>query len=476
MIKDYLKAQILANFGHLPTKDQDSALTALADFVISDDASSVFVLRGYAGTGKTSLVSAFVRTMEQVERRCVLLAPTGRAAKVFGLYAGMPAYTIHKYIYRQRSMDFDATFDLGFNGRHQVVFVVDEASMISDTADAVAQKESLLSDLVHYVYGGQHGCRLMLVGDVAQLPPVGEEDSPALAESVLSGYGLNVFEALLRDTVRQKAESGVLFNATALRRCISDYDVFDWPKLQFAGFADIRNVRGDELIDALSQCYARYGVDDTIVVCRSNKRANVYNNGIRAQILDHEDELSSGDQLMIARNNYFWMAEAADGGKSEEETCDFLANGDIAVVQRVRNVRSFYGFTFADCQLRLPDYDDRELTATLLLDTLHAEAPALTREQQQLLFDEVMKDYFDVPTKVERLKRLRKDVYYNALQVKYAYAVTCHKAQGGQWSQVFVDQGYVTEEMLGTDYYRWLYTAITRSTNTVWMVNWKEQE
>ena len=467
MIKDYLKEQILSNFGHSPTQDQAKVLDSLAEFIFSPNAREVFLLRGYAGTGKTSLVGALVHTLEQLKRPCVLMAPTGRAAKVFSLYANHPAFTIHKRIYRQKSIDQDSIFSLNFNMLRDVLFIVDEASMISDTADSAFLRSSLLDDLIQFVYAGDQGCQLLLVGDTAQLPPVGDGESPALQPSVLRGYGMTTRCETLTQVVRQKDASGILWNATRLREMIDTENVFVLPKIRFKGFADVKNIPGDELIDTISTCYARFGLDDTMVVTRSNKRAIVYNNGIRNQILGREEEISSGDLLMVAKNNYHWL-DSKDG--------NFIANGDVAVVKRVRNFREMYGFHFADCELAFPDYDDLLVDATVLLDTLHSEAPALTREQQDSLFTRVLEDYADVSTKSERMKKMKEDPYFNALQVKYAYAVTCHKAQGGQWSQIFIDQGYMTEEMLGPDYFRWLYTAITRATHTVHFVNWRTNQ
>jgi hypothetical protein len=333
------------------------------------------------------------------------------------------------------------------------------------------QRSSLLNDLISFVYAGDQQCRLILVGDTAQLPPVGEAESPALQENVLRGYGLDVMQTTLRQIVRQQDASGILWNATMLRRLIDTEQVFDLPKIRFFGFEDVLNVPGDELIEMLSNCYNRYGQDETMVVCRSNKRAIVYNNGIRNQILGREEELSTQDLVMIAKNNYYWTAPSPQGEESNQSSVSFLANGDIAVVQRIRNQRELYGFHFADCTLRFPDYDDYEVETTVLLDTLHAEAPALTREQQQLLFDRIMEDYADIPLKRDRLKKMKEDPYFNALQIKYAYAVTCHKAQGGQWAHVYLDQGYMTDDMLTPDYIHWLYTAFTRATEKLLLVN-----
>ena len=491
MIIDYFKELILNNFGHNPTSQQQEVVEALAEFILREpttDASrsnaDVFILRGYAGTGKTSLVSALVKTMEQLERRCVLMAPTGRAAKVFSLYSGHEAFTIHKRIYRQKAIDDDTVFSMGFNAMTNSLFIVDEASMISnDATNTIYGTGRLLDDLIQFVYSGS-GCRLILLGDTAQLPPVGDIHSPALQPEVLRGYGLDVTCMTLSQVVRQRDLSGILQNATKLREiadplCPSDISPSMGREAGLIRFApDVVNVPGNELIEAISDCYRNYGLDETIVVCRSNKRAHVYNMGIRNQILDREEELSSGDFIMIVKNNYYWKSSeySEHSEYSEKPSFSFLANGDIAQVLRVRNERELYGFRFADCELRFPDYDNMELTATVLLDTLHTEAPALTHEQSEQLWNRVLEDYADIPTKKERMRKMKEDPYLNALQIKYAYAVTCHKAQGGQWSQVFIDQGYVTPDMMGTDYYRWLYTAFTRATDKVFLVNWLKEE
>ena len=493
MINDYLKDLILHHFGLKPTQDQEKVIDSLCEFILTPSTDSVFILRGFAGTGKTSLVSALVKTMEQLERECVLMAPTGRAAKVFSFYANHPAFTIHKRIYRQKSIDKDSIFTLNFNMRQNLLFICDEASMIANDeylSGSLYGTGRLLDDLIHFVYGGK-GCRLILMGDTAQLPPVGDDESPALSDEYMGGYGLQVISHTLTEVVRQADSSGILWNATHLRTLLENEDIFTFPKIRFKGFPDVKNIPGNELIEALEECYQRDGEDDTIVVTRSNKRANAYNNGIRAQILWREESLEGGDMLMVAKNNYYWteklalelVANAKAEGKTPEEAesvpFDFIANGDTAIVRRIRNERSFYGFTFADATLEFPDFDHFEMDATVLLDTLQTEAPALTKQQQDTLYNKVMEDYEGDPTlrsKQEKLKALRQDPYYNALQIKYAYAVTCHKAQGGQWTNVFIDQGYMTEELLTPDYFRWLYTAITRATKRVFFVNWPKEQ
>ena len=433
------------------------------------------VLRGSAGTGKTSLGAALVSALLQLKQRLVLLAPTGRAAKVFSLHAAVPAYTIHRRIYRQKTAGDLSAFSLNANLQRDTLFIVDEASMIDNQgfADSAFGSGCLLDDLIQFVYGADNGCRLVLIGDRAQLPPIGATDSQALMPPVLSAYGLHVFEADLDEVLRQSVHSGILYNATAVRNSLHamvDDIPLQLPKVRFQGFADISIVPGDELIESLASSYSYAGLDDTIVITRSNKRANIYNEGIRRTVLDREGQLSRGDRLMIVKNNYYFKP-AADAD-SKDTVGGFLANGDVAVVQRVRNVHEQYGFHFAEVTMLLPDYDDYELTATVLLDTLNAEAPALTREQQQQLYDRLMEDYADLPRKADRQNALRQDRYYNALQVKFAYAVTCHKAQGGQWQHVYLDQGYMTDDMLTPDYLHWLYTAFTRATEHLYLVNW----
>lgn len=470
MINNYLVQQIKSNFSYKPTFEQEKAVKKLADFLFTPKNDEIFLLKGYAGTGKTSLIGALVKTMDELQQKCVLLAPTGRAAKVFSHYASRPALTIHKKIYRQKSFSNETdNFSINDNLHHHTLFLVDEASMIANEgiSGALFGTGRLLDDLIQYVYSGE-GCRLMLIGDTAQLPPVGEEESPALQSDFLKGYGLTVHECLLTEVVRQEHDSGILWNATQLRRYIAEGDFFTLPPVRVDGFPDVKVLGGSELIETLGECYDRVGMDETMVVCRSNKRANLYNKGIRNTILYREEELETGDWLMVAKNNYFWT----EGCKEME----FIANGDIAEVRRVRRVREMYGFRFADVVLRFPDYEDRELEVKLLLDALHTDTPALPKEMNDRLFYSVLEDYADVPLKRERMKKMKADPYYNALQVKYAYAVTCHKAQGGQWKRVLLDQGYMTEDMLSPDYFRWLYTAFTRATETLYLVNWPKEQ
>lgn len=461
-----------------PTKDQNKALEKFCQFINPQSDEKIFVLNGYAGTGKTSLVAALVNMLETYGLNCILMAPTGRAAKVLSKYANHQAFTIHKVIFRQNSMDINADVSINFNKNRNVLFVVDEASMINNVPSESILRDGLLQSLLNFVFQTDNGCKLLLVGDNAQLPPVGQLDSPALQKQTYANLGFYTSAATLRTVVRQEQMSGILMNATNIRYVLENSLFDQLPKIRFTQFADVKAVPGDELIDTLADFYERDGIEETMVVCRSNKTANIYNNGIRNRILWREDELESGEFVMVAKNNYYWTAQTVEDSNepNRKNKMDFIANGDIAKVQRVRNVREFYGFRFADCTLEFPDYDDEEFDITVILDTLQAEAPALNEEQQERLFNKVMEDYFDVPLKTDKLKKLKQDPYYNALQIKYAYAVTCHKAQGGQWTNIFVDQGFIPEDTDIRDYCRWLYTAMTRATKRLFLVNWKQKQ
>ena len=480
MVIDALKYQILQQFGFVPTEEQGQALDAFARFLTDRDPHAVMILRGSAGTGKTSLSGAIVRTLKAIRQKVMLLAPTGRAAKVFSLNSGSPAYTIHRRIYREKSFSgVEGQFNLNDNLYTDTLFMVDEASMIANMGLGGMSFGSgcLLDDLVHFVYQGRND-RLLLIGDKAQLPPVGEEESPALHAAMLEGYGLKVYECDLNEVLRQSEESGILYNATMIRQMITHDDITQLPKIHFAGYSDIKPMPGAELIEALADSYHHVGLDDTIVVTRSNKRANIFNQGIRNMVLDREEELSQGDILMIVKNNYYWMEEERKSNNKlqSNEIPAFLANGDRAKVLKVRRRIDLYGFRFATLLLQFPDYGNYELEATVLLDTLTSEAPALTHEQQEQLFHQIEEDYQDIPLKADRMKAIRQDQFFNALQVKFAYAVTCHKAQGGQWAHVYVDQGYMTDDMLNPDYIHWLYTAFTRATEMLYLVNWPETQ
>ena len=482
MLIDEIIFQITCELAHQPTDGQGDVLRTFAHFLADRDERTVMILRGSAGTGKTTLAGAIVRFLKRLEQDVVLLAPTGRAAKVFSMNSGSPAHTIHRWIYRQRTIDGGGgSFDLGFNKLRDALFVVDEASMIArglELGGGSFGSGSLLDDLISFVYG-TGSCRMLLIGDKAQLPPVGEQESPALSDDVLAGYGLKVYSCDLDEVLRQSAESGILWNATRIRG--GNAGVL--PRIETA-LPDVSVVPGDELIESLATSYSKVGMDETIVVTRSNKRANIYNMGIRNTILDREEELTKGDRLMVVKNNYFWTEKEKNDNRNGNDNGNlpqppvpaFIANGDIAVVERVRNVRELFGFRFADVRLCFPDYDDYELQTTVLLDTLCSESPSLTRDQQEKLFNAVLEDYAHIPNKKERMKQLRQDIYYNALQIKFAYAVTCHKAQGGQWAHVYIDQGYLTDDMVNNDYIHWLYTAFTRATEQIYLVNWPKSQ
>ena len=466
MLYEALAAHTISNLPYTPNDQQQELITRLARFVLNGKDTDLFLLTGYAGTGKTSLVGALVKTLDSLKFKTVLLAPTGRAAKVFSHYAHHPAYTIHRKIYRQQRFSPDMRGFLSGNNTHRdTLFIVDEASMIANAPNdsGIYGSGQLLDDLIEYVYGGDN-CRLLLLGDTAQLPPVGQAFSPALSPEVLRSMGMNVISYELNRVARQDTDSGILFNATQLRHTMTRCNdpIMPPPQLRFGGFPDVVNLSGEFLIETLSDSFDAVGLDNTIVITRSNKRAGIFNQGIRNQILYREEELTAGDMLLVAKNNYYW-------GKEYSEV-DFIANGDIARVVRVRKQYDMYGFRFADVQLQFPDLEV-ELEARILLDTLHSDAPALSREQNEQLYTAILADYAHIASQRERMQRLKVDPWFNALQVKYAYGVTCHKAQGGQWRHAYIDMGYIDPSALTLDFYRWLYTAITRATERVYFIN-----
>ncbi|WP_374744114.1 ATP-dependent RecD-like DNA helicase [Parapedobacter sp. 2B3] len=460
-----------------PTGQQDEALQRLADFLVdhSTGTPGCFVLKGYAGTGKTTLISALVATLPALRMRAVLLAPTGRAAKVMGNYAKKKAFTVHKKIYRKKvALSLDMAFSLADNPHTDTLFIVDEASMISNDRHTFNGR-SVLEDLIQYVANGER-CRLLFVGDTAQLPPVGLLQSPALdAQGLGQRFGLHTRVYELTDVVRQEKDSGILYNATAIRRQIqtavgqTDDKPLPFPRFTVKGYSDIYRMTGEHLIEGLHYAYEKYGMENTLVICRSNKNANLYNQHIRNRILFREEELTGGDYIMVVRNNYFWLA-------TESDRAGFIANGDMAQVRRVRNVHEQHGFRFADVSLEFMEADETEpVDCRVMLDTLHSDSANLPQSDQQRLFEAIMADYADIGDKKERLAALKADPYYNALQIKFAMAVTCHKAQGGQWQAVFVDQGYLTDDLLDVEFLRWLYTACTRATDELFLVNFHEK-
>jgi len=458
-------------FPENPTAQQKEVFVQLSKFLQKEE-TACFILKGYAGTGKTTLISTLIKVLPFFKMRSVLLAPTGRAAKVVQNYAQKPATTIHKKIYRKKVAGTpDLVFSLAENLHTNTLFIVDEASMISNDPMDIRQK-SLLEDLINYVYQGEN-CRLLLVGDLAQLPPVGLTESPALQKAYLANhFGLEVSSYELNDVVRQSKETGILYNATSIREQIrtdKENRKLRFPKLKIQGFTDVYRMTGERLVEGLHYAYDKYGMENTLVICRSNKHANLYNQQIRNRILYREEELTGGDYVMVVRNNYYWAAQ-------NELSQNFIANGDMAIIKRVRNVHEQFGFKFADVSLQFVDQEDAEpLNCRVLLDVLYADAPHLTLADQKRLFEAVMEDYAHIPNKKERLAALRADPYYNALQIKFAMAVTCHKAQGGQWEAVFVDQGFLTEDMLNNEFLRWLYTACTRATKELFLLNFHDK-
>jgi len=456
---------ILQKLGHEPTFGQLETIESLAEFVVSPDSDKLFLLKGYAGTGKTATISALVKVLDELKIKFVLLAPTGRAAKVLSRQSGKPASTIHKRIYRQMTVaDGSGKFSLDRNMMRNALFVVDEASMISNLPQEfnVFGSGYLLSDLVEYVTSG-FNCKIIISGDTAQLPPVGLSVSPALDRDELTLFGLEVIAKELREVVRQSADSGILDNATAIRnRILEESPTGFWP-LKLNGYQDVIRIGGAELIEELSNSYNKTGMEESIVITRSNKRANIFNEGIRRTILYQEDKITKGDLLMIVKNNYHWSKQL--------EEIDFIANGDIAEILRIKKQEERYGFHFANVMLRLIDYQDLEVECKILLETLTVDAPALTSAENKRLFEAISEDYQEIRNKRDRWKKIREDPYFNAMQVKYSYAVTCHKAQGGQWKTVFLDHGYLTSEMIDREFLRWFYTAFTRAEERLYLVN-----
>ena len=468
MLSTHISHQIYAKLSVDATFSQKKIIEKLSSWLSDEDYSRIFLLNGYAGTGKTTLISATVSALKELGIKTILLAPTGRAAKVLSHYSNAPALTIHKRIYRERSTTgYESKFSLDFNRERGAVFIVDEASMISSGGGEgnIFGSGDLLNDLVEYVRSGKE-CRLMLVGDDAQLPPVGSDLSPALDPISLTHYG-DVEYATMDEVVRQSSDSGILFNATMIR-CMLENRIHEIPRLR-CSFPDFKSINGGELLETLQDCYDRYGRDETIVITRSNKRANRYNEGIRRYNLSAEEEIESGDMLMIVKNNYHYAEH------DKESPMSFVANGDVVRLKRIRRFEEFYGFRFIDALIEFPDYDNYGMDVKIMLDTLASESPSLTQEQSRALFDEVEKDYLDIKSKAKRYKEIRENKFFNAMQVKFSYAVTCHKAQGGQWSAVFIDRCIFGDEPMSKDMLRWLYTAITRATERVYLVNFDER-
>ncbi|GAB1462238.1 ATP-dependent DNA helicase [Pedobacter sp.] len=469
------KASLIAqSYPFAPTEEQLRFCREVANFLSKTNEENCFVLKGYAGTGKTTSVAALVKALPKFGLKSILLAPTGRAAKVMSNYTQKKALTIHKKIYRKKSaVSIDMVFQRAPNLAQSTVFILDEASMIADEWSA-QNGSSFLGDLLQFVFqpspeGQSKNCYLLFVGDTAQLPPVGSVNSPALNPQYLSSnFHLEVTCVELTEVVRQEKKSGILANATMLRKLVSSYENKPkWPKFITQGYKDIFRMTGIKFVEGLEYAYGKYGLENTLVVCRSNKSANIYNNQIRARLLYRDEELSGGDYIMVVRNNYFWLPE--------DNEAAFIANGDMAKIIRVRREEERYGFRFAEVQLELVDFPDvGTITCKVLLDTLQLESPNLPYQASKKLYEGLLLDYEHIVNRKERLQAIKQDPYYNALQIKFAYAVTCHKAQGGQWDAVFVDQGFLTEDMIDLDFLRWLYTAVTRAKKELFLVNFSK--
>ena len=455
------------NLGNTPTDDQSDVLKKIATYICDNNNDVIFLMTGYAGTGKTSVISSVVKTLDSLRMRSVLLAPTGRAAKVLASYSGRPSFTIHKKIYRQKSSkDGFGSFSLDRNLHKDTFFIVDEASMVSNSSgdSSLFGSGRLLDDLIEYVYSGTE-CKLIIVGDTAQLPPVGSNISPALDPASLGGYGFGLISCEMKQVVRQSETSGVLMNATRVRLQVAENNLVH-PSLDCINYKDTIRITGEELIDEISTAYGICGMEGTIIVVNSNKQANRYNQGIRNRIFFREEEISAGDMVMVVKNNYFIIDEEEDGA-------GFIANGDIAEVKKIRKYEERYGFRFADMVLKFPDYN-LEIEAKVMMDVLHLDTPALPSEKNKELYQNILADYLNIKTRRKQFEAVKNNPYFNALQIKFAYAVTCHKAQGGQWERVFIDQGMFNRNEITIDYLRWFYTALTRSTDKVYLVNFAE--
>ena len=481
MIEDTFLKNIQKSLPFELTPAQEEVIKRMCTYIFNPQPQSAYILRGYAGTGKTTIVSAVIKLLRRLGREVVLLAPTGRAAKVLSQHSGYPAYTIHKEIYRQKQVgDIEASFDLDINKHKNAVFFVDEASMIANDNSGLSPfgTGQILDDLINYVCQCT-GCCLIFVGDNAQLPPVGEEESPALSATALRNMGLSVSGFQLATVMRQASQSGILFNATKIRNYITHEMTYDPPVIDISDFDDVSNINGSELIENLETDYDNYGLEEVVVITRSNKQAVQYNLGIRNMIFGREESLTVGDVIMIVRNNYYWTEQlmAQTDAKSRASIpINFFANGDIAIVTHIDMHLDLYDLHFADVTLQFPDYNYFEMDVRVLLDALTSESPSLTKEQSDKLYYGVMEDYAEIKNKKERIKKLRLDPNYNAVQIKYAYAVTCHKAQGGQWHNVYIDQGWLPPDGINRSYYRWLYTAFTRATHQLNLINWPEKQ
>ena len=469
MLENHFKDIFINSLQVEPTGEQKELISILSNYYLSDNVFSLFLLKGYAGTGKTTVISAFIKTLSQLQQTFVLLAPTGRAAKVLTQMSGFPAYTIHKQIYRQKNPGVDpeslgaGSFSLDFNKNKDTVFIVDEASMITNRNDELNLFGSgnLLDELIKYVYEGAR-CRIIFIGDLAQLPPVGTVISPALDPNILRGYGLDVVEFTLREVLRQASNSGILSLATRIRKQLADKNFTSIPKFK-VNDTDVIALSGEFLSEQINTSYNAVGVENVIIITRSNKRANLFNQGIRSTVLYRDEEIVTGDYLMVVKNNYHWTEKIKE--------LDFIANGDMAEIVSIRGFNDLYDQRFAEVTLRFPDFNNFELDVTINTGSILYEGPSLSSAEMQDMYFKILEDYPNIKNKKESAKTMRADPYYNALQVKYGYAVTCHKSQGGQWKHVYLDMGYVTDEMVDLEFLRWLYTAVTRATDKLYLIN-----
>ena len=500
MDRNTLFSILLNNFGFTPTEGQAKVLYHLSAFILTEKERPLYLLRGYAGTGKTTLVSTLVKTLPQIGMRYQLLAPTGRAAKVMSSYTGKPASTLHRKLYRfQAIANGELRMTRDVNKHKNTVFIVDECSMISDQGDGYSWSRSLLDDLIEYVFSGSC-CKLLLIGDSAQLPPVGLDISPAMDFDILrNSFNLTIATYEMKEVMRQALESGILHNATEIRNMMSTdngqqtTDFYELPLLNINNFDDIIKIDPMSFEELLWQSFGdKRSNNDAVVICRSNKRANMFNQAIRSRVLQEEGELSAGDKLMVVKNNYFWTSQqTTDNGQQTSSTSQnlrisesqnlnnisFIANGDMIEIMKINKFEELYGFHFADVEIQLMDYEDApSLSVKILLETLHSDSPALTSDESKKLYQAVEEDYMDIPKAADRRKAMKDNPYFNALQVKYGYALTCHKTQGGQWNNVFVEAPYLPEEtILELGDLRWLYTAITRASEKVYLVNFKDE-
>lgn len=470
MLKEHFLKLLLSQFPYEPTSGQNKLLSYLSAFIYTKTENPLFILKGYAGTGKTTIVSTLVKNLPALNQHSVLLAPTGRAAKVLSSYSGKQAFTIHKKIYMANTgSDGSVRLVLAKNVHKNTIFFVDEASMIPDNNSSdgsLFSGSSLLHDLIEYVYSS-HKCKLVFIGDVAQLPPVNLDISPALDIDFLkSSFALTIGIFELKEVVRQSLESGILFNATTIRNKLDNQGFENIIRMD--GFSDLFQINGEMLEDALNENFSNDMLENSVIITRSNKRANIYNQELRNRVLYRENEISSGDLLMVVKNNYFWLDKKSKAG--------FIANGDIIEILRIEQYEELYGYRFANLTVRLIDYpEEKDLQVKIMLDTIMADGPSLTQQESRQFFDEVMKDYEETPSRRQRMESVKNNPYYNALQVKFSYALTCHKTQGGQWENVFIDLGYLNEDHIDRSFYRWIYTAITRATNKLYFINFPEK-